>query len=335
MRIYNVLNLGAGWQSSRILLGACRGELPKFDAAIFADTQWEPAAVYQNVEFLRGEAERAGIPFVVSTAGNIRQEIIDFQRRRKSPGRKRYASAPFFIKNPDGSQGRMTRQCTKEYKIQVVERWIRRVLLGLPPKARVPKGVLVRQWFGISEDEATRAAFPGRWREDEVTIGNDLFGGQVVRKRKRWMPVPWRHNVYPLLNEIWMPNRSIISEPFLPRREQRGDCGRWLATHYPDRKFPRSACVGCPFRSNAEWKEMRDERPDEWADACDFDDHQRQSDADGQDEQIASGKWQAPKGLPFIHRQMIPLRMVNLDGDGERGGGCGTLYDGMDGVCDV
>lgn len=37
MREFNILNLGAGWQSSKIFLDSCRGNLPKFDAAIFAD----------------------------------------------------------------------------------------------------------------------------------------------------------------------------------------------------------------------------------------------------------------------------------------------------------
>jgi hypothetical protein len=329
MKIFNVLNLGAGWQSSRILLGMCRGELPKPDAAVFADTQWEPKAVYTNLEFLKGEAERASIPLVQVTAGPIRPEILEFMRSRKHTGRKRYASAPMFIKNRDGTQGRMKRQCTKEYKIEPVELWIRRTLLGLAPNKRVPKGVLVRQWFGISDDEASRATYPGRFKDVKVGIGTGLFGQLEFRKSRAWCPVPWRHHVYPLLNEVWLASRNILEERFLPRREQRQDCGVWLTAHYPGRIFPRSACVGCPFRSNAEWREMRDQRPEEWADACDFDDSQRRADAESQ------SKRKMLVGTPYVHRQMVPLRLVDLDGAGEKGGGCGTLYDGMDGLCNV
>ena len=36
--VLNVLSLGAGVQSSTLLLMSCRGVLPKLDAAIFADT---------------------------------------------------------------------------------------------------------------------------------------------------------------------------------------------------------------------------------------------------------------------------------------------------------
>jgi len=43
----NILSLGAGVQSSTVLLLSCRGERPTLEAALFAETQWEPKAVYQ------------------------------------------------------------------------------------------------------------------------------------------------------------------------------------------------------------------------------------------------------------------------------------------------
>lgn len=328
-RVFNVLNLGAGWQSSRILLGACLGELPKFDVAIFSDTQWESEEVYDNVKFLCEQSEKAGIPVAQVTAGPIRAEILQFMRHRKFHGRKRNASVPMFIKNLDGSQGRMKRQCTKEYKIEPIELWIRRVLLGLAPKQRIPKGVLVRQWFGISSDEASRGAYPGVWKTTMTVIGKSFFGEVIKTDHRKWMPANWRHNVYPLLNQVWRPNRTIEDAHILPRQEDRSDVGEWLKAHYPGRHFPRSACIGCPFRSNVEWKYMRDHRPSDFADACDFDDAQRVNDA-----QSASDH-KGLVGTPFVHRQLVPLRMANLDGDGEKGGGCGTLYDGMDGLCDT
>lgn len=330
MREYNVLNLGAGWQSSRILLGACRGDFSKFDVAVFADTQWEPKAVYSNLEFLKGEASKAGIPVEVRTKGDLRADAIEFRRSRRSADGKRYASIPMFIKNPDGSKGRVRRQCTREYKIEVVESFVRRELLGLRPRARIPEGVVVRQWFGISADEASRAVFPITVRSVKARVGFDLFGGEIVVERKRWFPIPWKRHVYPLLNEVWNPDRSIRGEEFVPFTEQRGDCGRWLKRNYPGRDFPRSACIGCPFRNNEEWKDMRDNRPDEWEDACDFDDAQRTADRDG------PGRRGPLAGLSYVHRQLIPLREANLMGDGEKGGGgCGSLFDGQDGLCDV
>ena len=40
-----ILSLGAGVQSTVLALMACDGTLPGLDAAIFADTGWEPPAV--------------------------------------------------------------------------------------------------------------------------------------------------------------------------------------------------------------------------------------------------------------------------------------------------
>lgn len=328
-RMFDVLNLGAGVQSSRVLLAACRGELPKFDAAVFADTQWEPKAVYANLEFLREEGAKAGIPVVTVTRGNLREDAIEFRRLRKSADGKRYASIPTFIKNKDGSQGRVRRQCTKEYKIEAVDHWIRRELLGMKPKQRIPKGVIVRKWFGISDDEASRAVSPGQWRTKPRTIGIDLFGKPLVVPQRRWFPIPWSLHVYPLLNQLWLPDRTIHDWPLLPRKEQRQDCQSWLAKNYPGRTFPRSACLGCPFRSNEEWQDMRKNRPEEWEDACDFDEQQRNADAEG----IASKRLLV--GESYVHRQLVPLRMADLRGPGEKGGGCGALLDGMDGLCGV
>ena len=55
-----LLSLGAGVQSTTLLLMSLCGELPKLDAAIFADTGWEPARVYEHLERITAEAERGG-----------------------------------------------------------------------------------------------------------------------------------------------------------------------------------------------------------------------------------------------------------------------------------
>ena len=73
---------------------------------------------------------------------------------------------------------------------------------------------------------------------------------------------------------------------------------------------------------------VSEQRDFEILDACRFDEEQRQADLDG------PGRRGLLVGQSFIHRQMVPLRMVDLDGDGEKGGGCGTLFDGQDAAQD-
>jgi 3'-phosphoadenosine 5'-phosphosulfate sulfotransferase (PAPS reductase)/FAD synthetase len=143
-----LLSLGAGVQSTAVLLLACDGVIPRFDYALFADTRWEPAAVYANLKRLAEHAERKGIPVRTVSAGNIRTDALD--------PRHRFVSMPLHVRNPDGSKGLARRQCTGEYKIRPLKQAARQ-LLGYPHPRRVPHGVYAEQAIGISTDEVMRA----------------------------------------------------------------------------------------------------------------------------------------------------------------------------------
>lgn len=68
-----------------------------------------------------------------------------------------------------------------------------------------------------------------------------------------------------------------------------------------------SACWMCANLDNAEWREMRDNRPDEFAMACDFDDEIRENDLFNG----GSGVW--------LHHSRVPLREANLDAEDRKG----------------
>ena len=55
-----VLSLGAGVQSTTLLLMAVEGILPGLDCAIFADTGWEPARVYEHLDRVSAVAAGGG-----------------------------------------------------------------------------------------------------------------------------------------------------------------------------------------------------------------------------------------------------------------------------------
>jgi hypothetical protein len=150
MPALRVLSLGAGVQSSTLALMAAAGEIgPMPDAAIFADTGWEPAAVYRQLEWLRAPG-RLPFPVHIASAGNIREGIL--ARRNTSGGR--FAAVPWYTTNPDGSEGIGRRQCTNEYKIAPIMRTCR-ALLGVGPRDYIRKGS-VEVWIGISTDEIIR-----------------------------------------------------------------------------------------------------------------------------------------------------------------------------------
>lgn len=135
-----VISLGAGVQSTTLYLMACAGgfgERP--DCAIFADTGWEPKAVYKHLSWLES---RGSIPILRVSGGNIRDDALDANRL--------FPSMPLYVKNLDGGKGQLRRQCTSEYKIQPIYRKMRELLGG-----KVWNGA-VELWFGISLDEAIR-----------------------------------------------------------------------------------------------------------------------------------------------------------------------------------
>src|SRR5438132_14380114 len=90
-----ILSLGAGVQSTTVLLMALHGEFQdRLDCAIFADTGWEPKAVYEHLDWLEARAQEGGIPVYRVSAGNLRQDLLDAVARRES----RVANPPFYVR---------------------------------------------------------------------------------------------------------------------------------------------------------------------------------------------------------------------------------------------
>lgn len=274
-RPIRVLSLGAGVQSSTVLLMSCIGVLPKLDHAIFADTQWEPPQVYEALEWLEAKGEEHGIPVHRVTAGSLREHTMVGQVRGSKASGQRYASIPLRVRNPDGSDGMIRRQCTREYKIQPIDRYVRRELLNLKPRQRAPSNS-VEKWFGISRDEISRV---------------------------RHSTNHWEKYIYPLVG---------IPDDLLPHPMTRSGCFTWLQRHFPDFKVGKSSCIGCPFRDNAGWREIKANQ-ETWADAVEVD--------------AAVRKTGGKRGECFLHRQLVPLPEADLNEDQM------SLLDSFDGEC--
>src|SRR5687768_3120727 len=99
-----VLALGGGVQSTTLLLMSCRGELPRLDAAIFADTGWETRAVYEHLDRLTHRAAESGITIHRVSHGDLRSDTLAQASTRHREG-KYQASLPLYVLNPDGSRG--------------------------------------------------------------------------------------------------------------------------------------------------------------------------------------------------------------------------------------
>jgi hypothetical protein len=235
------LSLGAGVQSTALLMMVVErderiaphvGGWP--EAAIFADTQDEPKYVYKQLDRLREWAALRGFPIYVCSRGALGRDALNFKRHR-------FASAPFFTMLPDApwvsawkqEEGRLRRQCTREYKIEPMAQFIRG-LLGYRPRQRIRERV--EFWLGISTDEAHRV------------------------KESR---IPWQTSIHPLVDarirrydclryvkERGLPEPQKSACYFCPFHDN--DYWRFLRDSHP-REWRRAVAFDKKVRTQTRW----------------------------------------------------------------------------------
>jgi 3'-phosphoadenosine 5'-phosphosulfate sulfotransferase (PAPS reductase)/FAD synthetase len=115
MEELNVISLGAGKQSSYMLLTALEGAYKyKPDVAIFADTECEPQYVYTYLDWLIGYVkDEFNFDIIKVSKGSLVTDTIDYLDGKNRRG----ASIPLFS---EISGGPINRQCTADYKISPV-----------------------------------------------------------------------------------------------------------------------------------------------------------------------------------------------------------------------
>ncbi len=97
--------------------------------------------------------------------------------------------------------------------------------------------------------------------------------------------VPWTRNIWPLID----------------KGVSRSDCLAWMAAQgYPEP--PRSACVFCPFHSDAEWRRLKEHEPNEFDKAVKFE----------RDLQHAATQQVALTGKPYLNSRMIPIDEIDF-----------------------
>jgi hypothetical protein len=174
-----------------------------------------------------------------------------------------FMSIPAFTGPKGKSLGVTRRQCTMEYKIRVVETVIKREILCLEKYARVPKDIHISQSMGLSYDEPRR----------------------VAKVKARNATARWSAEF-----------------PLFDMEMTRADCIKWLKEYGVPHETPRSACTFCPYRSDAEWKDMKDKDPESFLDAVEVDKAIRNKamrDESGSD-------------LLWIHRSCKPLDQIDF-----------------------
>lgn len=130
-----IISLGWGVQSFTLAAMAALGELEPVDFAIHADTTHESQLTYEFAVRWAGWLERHGVKVVTVKAVNA--ELVN------SHGG---VTIPVYTKSVNKGDGQTQRQCTGDWKIANIRRWLQ----------TNRNGKLIEQWIGISLDEWQR-----------------------------------------------------------------------------------------------------------------------------------------------------------------------------------
>ena len=189
-----VISLGWGVQSFTLAAMSAVGELPPVDAAIHADTTHERAATYEFAQRWTPWLEKHGVRVVTVRA----------RAERTDPCYSVAVASiflPLFTMRVDGvASGLLRRQCTNEWKVSPIHRWLQ----------ANRNGAHVEQSIGISLDEALRM------KAADVSYVTNMWP-LVDRRMTRWDCMRWLRE-----HELEVPSRSsCVFCPFHDRASWR------------------------------------------------------------------------------------------------------------------
>ena len=266
--ILDIGSIGFGVQSTGMLWLAAKGEIPKADKYVFSDLHREGQAVYDYIHYITPILKSEGIEVERLDAGDIYEEILSW------PTADRISMIPVWFRNADGKPQPLNRQCTMDFKIEVIAKSIRSHL-GVKRLKRHS----IRVWQGISIDEIDR-----------------------VKKRTKLFPddrSSYRVNHYPFIAQYANITYPGIKWKSLSREQI-------VETFLKDglKVPPKSSCFFCPFHTIIYWHFIYTKYPLEWELACKLDDSIRNYNT----------KYGSLESGPFyLYRGLVPLREIDFD----------------------
>ena len=189
-----ILSFGAGMQSTALALMSCENAkavnppfplVPIYDEVVFCDLGFEPHWVMEQMLFTQKACKKAGIPFRKLESPLYRDFMENF-------GERRTISIPWWTLREDGHKSKMPRNCTIDYKVEMISKHVRWELLGYKKGQRLrdEDKKAHEMHMGFSAEEAHRCKespnpmfinkFPlvemGMTRANNYTYIRDVWG---------------------------------------------------------------------------------------------------------------------------------------------------------------
>lgn len=266
-----ILSCGAGMQSTALALISCaqvdgpveHPEVPRYDAVIYCDLGIEPEWVARQVAFLEDACTRQGIPFYILKSDLYQDYMENF-------GVRRVAGMPFWTLDEDGKAGKIHRRaCTIEYKILMIQKFVRYRLLGYQLYQRLARKDIGAHelHIGFSYEEANRS-FPSHHK---------MFKNRFPLIEMKWQ----RKDTYAYNLDVWGLDTKAGACCICPYHQNY--FFQYLKEHYPrhyqnvvdfdnmlENMQPPSPIRNRVFLSRSR-KRIRDLRPEDCDDAQTFD----------------------------------------------------------------
>lgn len=239
-----VISSGLGVQSMAMQILLAQGII-KFDAILFCnvgeDSENPDTLAYKN-EVAIPHARKHGIEFVELHKTHRDGSINTLYRQLTRPGSR---SVPIPVRM-SGSGAPSRRSCTADYKILVVDKWLKE---HTQVKARDE----LRKDMLLYAEDAKNVARILEWtefHEPVAQVGLGISLDEIERVKPNTDPdtVAWKENAFPLIDEVEKPLTrqdciNIITRAGLP---------------VP----PKSSCWFCPYHKLSVWQEMRQDQPE-------------------------------------------------------------------------
>lgn len=226
--ILDVQSIGFGVQSTAMAIMSGIDEMPRADKYYFSLLRETPQTL-DYIDYIIPRLSRLGVDVEILKPIDIYEHVLSW------PISDRVSMLPLWFLGNDGRRQPLNRQCTKDFKIDVIAAEIRNYL-GIKRLKRNS----VRIWQGISIDEISRA------------------------KRSALFPDSFRVNHYPYIGQfanITYPGKDWES---FSRQKITTNIFNRLGIKVP----PRSSCFFCPFHDVFYWLWLYENCPKEWELAC-------------------------------------------------------------------